>query len=95
MNYLYSAQNACCYSFNGGDYDSLKISKNKCLIDKKTGKLEFWAELRIGAEYSCEEKWTLFRGYNEIKTYDTKEEAEQEMQKILKELASGDKIISI
>lgn len=95
MNYLYSAETNFCCSFNGKDNGDLKLSKTKCFVDKNTGKPDFSREFRLGAEYVCVEKWILYKGYNELKTYDTKEEAEKELKDILEKLASDGKVIYI
>lgn len=99
MNNLFLANNLCCCAMGRND-DEVRIME-KVLLVKQDGTVvdNSFVYNSIGIEegetYIAKKFWVIRKSLTDFARFDTKEEAEKEYNRILKELSESNTIIRI
>lgn len=98
MSYLYGGLDSCsCGLFGISGSDDIKLEKQNLFVDETGEEVCFPSHPYIvGKKYTYVEKWSIRKGYANIKSFNTEEEAKAELDRIAKELETkGDTIIKV
>lgn len=95
MNYINNASAGLCCGLNASD--RIEIEETTALVDCETGKPlgAFFSGLVPGRTYRCERSWMLKQSYNLLKTFGTREEAQETYDSLLRKLAEVNTVIEI
>lgn len=91
--YLTNSLDFCC-GFNGTSED-LIIEERLFLVKEDGSVCENYGGYKEGETYTAKKFWVIRKSYRDLARFDTKEKAQAEFDRILKEIGSESKVVVI
>ncbi len=92
--YLTNSLDFCC-GFNGAINDELTIGEKILLVKEDGSVCETYGDYEDGKTYTAKKFWVIRKSYRDLARFDTKEKAQAEFDRILKEIGSESKVVVI
>lgn len=91
----YLANNSCCFDLSAAKESEISIEERIILVRQDGTEVETYSHFIEGETYTAKRIWIIINYWKEIARFETKEEAEKEYNRILKELSIKNTVVRL